>query len=212
MVVGLWALSSAPTTRARPLSGRRPEPAAPGHSLTVAADRVVEPPAEIDGIDADTGGSLSHAPAQILSRTEMVSLAKKESLDLESLMISGETVREQAVRERDLVRASCVEEHLLQMKIVKSVANDAVAALRRPDVQNDELRLRHEFRRLEMGKEQLTQHLLEMQECAGAETPIDDGLAEIGGQKPMGPAEADPTAVNVTTPPAERPVAASPIF
>jgi hypothetical protein len=206
------ALCLSPVTEARSLGPARTERKPVPRPIRVAADGIAEPPEEADGLDADTGGSLGRAPAQILSRLEMVSLSRKHALDLATLMMSGESEREQTVRERDLVRLSCVQEHLLQMKLVKSVANDAVAALARPDVQQDELRLRHEFRQLEMGKQQLEQHLEEMHECVGAETPLPDGPAQIAGQTPAGPGEPDPTAVNVTTLPTERPAAASPIM
>jgi hypothetical protein len=206
------ALCLSPVTEARSLGPARTERKPIPRPIRVAADGIAEPPEDVDGLDADTGGALGRAPAQILSRLEMVSLSRKHALDLVNLMMSGESVREHAVRERDLVRLSCVQEHLLQMKLVKSVANDAVAALARPDVQQDELRLRHEFRQLEMGKQQLEQHLEEMQECVGAETPLQDGPPQIAGQTPAGPGEPDPTAVNVTTQPTERPAAASPVM
>jgi hypothetical protein len=211
MLVG--ALSLSPASEARSLPPVRAERKPVPRLVRVAADGIAEPPADADGLDADTGGSLGRAPAQILSRGEMVSLSRKHALDLANLMMGGESVREHAVRERDLVRLSCVQEHLLQMKLVKSVANDAVAALARPDVQQDELRLRHEFRQLEMGKQQLEQHLEEMGECVGAETPLPGGPAEIAGQTPAGPGEPDPAAaLDVTTLPTERPAAASPIL
>ena len=132
-----------------------------------------------------------HVPAQILSPSEIVSLSRKDAVDLAALMVSAEMVRAQVVRERDLVRLSCVQDLLLQMKLVKGVANDAVATLARSDIQQDELRLRGEFRRLEMGKEQLTQHLEEMQECVGADTPVDDGLgvSPVAGEKVAGPGD-----------------------
>jgi hypothetical protein len=200
-------------SQARTESSRRPR-AAPRVVLRHATGAAPELGLGEMAFGDDPGGSAEHVPAQILSPSEIVSLSRKDGVDLTALMVSAEMVRAQVVRERDLVRLSCVQDLLLQMKLVKGVANDAVTTLARSDIQQDELRLRGEFRLLEMGKEQLTQHLEEMQECVGADTPVDDGLgvSPVAGEKVAGPGEPDPTAIAVTTPPMERPVAASPVM
>jgi hypothetical protein len=144
------------------------------------------------------------APPEILSGNELISLSKKHGYDLASTLVAGERVREIAQRERDLIRLSCIEGHLLQMKLVKRIADDALAALGRPVIQRDELHLRHEFRSVEMGTERVAELYTELTECAGSETPI---LPESEG-KPNGP--GDPTAVRVNAALPERPASASP--
>jgi len=148
------------------------------------------------------------APPEILSGNELVSLSKKHGYDLASTMVAAERLREVAVRERDLIRLSCIEDHLLQLKLVKRVADDALAALGRPDIRQDELHLRHEFRSVEMGDEQMARIYVEMTECAGAETPIAQESAGAGAVRPSG--AGDPTAVGVNTAMPDRPASASP--
>ena len=182
-------------------SAKRDAEPAPG--LTVEITPEDSPP-------RDSVESRFEGPTQILSSTEMTSLAKKHAVELSNILLNGEHVREEAARQRDLIRLSCVQDHLTQMQMTKRLADDAYAALKRPDIRQDELRLRHEFRSLEMGLERMNELLTEMNECVGAEIALTADLTNAG-ETPRGDS-SDPTSVHVGTPTIERPVAASPFY
>ena len=169
--------------------------------------------AEVTPGDSNADDSLEsrfEGPAQILSPTEMTSLSKKHAVELSNILLNGEHVREEAARQRDLIRLSCVQDHLTQMQMTKRLADDAYAALKRPDIRQDELRQRHEFRSLEMGLERMNELLTEMNDCVGAEIALTGDLASAS-ENPRGDS-SDPTSVHVGTPTIERPVAASPFY
>jgi hypothetical protein len=101
-----------------------------------------------------------------------------------------------------------VQDHLLRMKLVKRVADDSLSVLGRPEIFADELRLRHEFRSVEMGLEQLVRLREEMLECAGADM---QGAEATGPQLGGKPADViDPTSLPIDHPQPERPLPASP--
>ena len=145
---------------------------------------------------------------EILNRNEILSLSRKYGSDLADALLDGERHREKAVRERDSIKLSCIQDRLSNMKLMKKLADDRLTALDRPAIRADDLRLRHEFRGVEMAHERVIQLHEELLECVGENLEVTTGTGEEA-TPPRIPA-TDPAAVVTETPRIERPIPASP--
>ena len=141
--------------------------------------------------------------AQTLNRVEMLNLAKKHDRAMALALVEGERAKMEAIRQRDALKLSCIQDRLARMKLTRRLAVDRMAALGRDDVQADDLRMRHEFHGVEMALDRINGLRHELSQCVGESLDVAYG-AETD-RTPTAPA-SDP---NNMPPPAERPPSAS---
>lgn len=158
-------------------------------------------------IDTDTIVSSAPEP-QNLNQTEMLSLVKKYAGEIASAVVDGERQREEAVRQRDSIKLSCVQDRLSNMKMMKKLSDNRLEAAARPSVRADDLSLRHEFRGVEMARERVLELHRELIECAGGNLEIASGTTSEPSGTAIG-GSTDPSGTNVDTTPVDRPIPAS---
>lgn len=136
---------------------------------------------------------------EILNRGEMISLVRTFATEIVDALLDGERHRERAVREKDSIKLSCIQDRLSNMKNMKKLSDNHMAATDRSAIRADDLRLRHEFRGVELAHQRVLELRRELRECVGDSLMV---TGEQGGRN-------DPTGTNVEIPKVERPVPAS---
>jgi hypothetical protein len=150
-----------------------------------------------------TGPAVNRDP-EILNRDEMLSLVKKYASEITDALLDGERQRERAVRAKDSIKLSCIQDHLSNMKLMKKLSDDRLAATERPAIRADMLRLRHEFRGVELSHQRVLELHQELMACVG------EDLEVTGGPASDIPTTLDPTGSHAEIPPMERPIPSSP--
>jgi transcriptional antiterminator Rof (Rho-off) len=181
----------APKAEAEPAAPTEPRAAAPEPSF---------PELDIDELSAEPHQG-EHAP-QTLSRSEMLELAKRHDKQMAMAMVEGERAKAEAIRTRDALKLSCIQDRLARMKLTRRIAVDRLTALARDDIQLDDLRLRHEFRGVEMATDRINGLRQELSQCVG--DSLDVAYGAETDKVPTTPA-GDPG----MTPPPDRPAPAS---
>ena len=166
-----------------------------------ATDVPFEPIRDLEMQETGKGHRKVMEEAQTLSPTEMVNLAKMHDRAMALALVEGERAKTEAIRQRDALKLSCIQDRLARMKLTRRLAIDRLAALTRDDVRMDDLRLRHEFRGVEMALERINGLRQELSQCVGESLDVAYG-AETD-HVPTAPA-TDPT-----PPPIDRPPPAS---
>ena len=174
-----------------------PEPADVGQTITnqkVRQGELVKP-------DQD----LEHQ-AEKLSAEQMTALVSKYDTESKVAYEHGETTRIQAYRSRDIIRMTCVDDKLTQMKEILNAATPRLLAFSR--LVDDELRMRQHYVVLQQARNRVMELAAEILVCMGdtldavsnsrvrEETPSDSVL--------------DPTRPPTPTRDIERPGEASP--
>jgi hypothetical protein len=154
-----------------------------------------------------TGPGVIHDP-EILGKAEMLSLVKKYANDIASALLDGEVQRDSAVRTRDVIKLSCIQDHLSNMKLMKAFSDQRLAATARDDIRADDLNLRHEFRGVELAHERVTELHKELLECVGESLEIAAPSGETSGPNTSA-ASPDPVSINAEIPKVDRPPPAS---
>jgi len=190
------ALPAGALAKQKPAVEPDPAPAA-------AAPEVEAPVRDLEMREGDAERRKVVEAAQTMSRDEMLNLARKDDRAMALALVDGERAKMEAIRQRDALKLSCIQDRLARMKLTRRLAVDRMAALGRDDIQADELRMRHEFHGLEMALERITELRHELTQCVGESLDVAYG-AETD-HVPTAPA-SDPT---TTPPPADRPPSAS---
>jgi len=141
--------------------------------------------------------------AQTMNRGEMLALARKHDRAMALALVEGERAKMEAIRQRDALKLSCIQDRLARMKLTRRLAVDRLSALGREDIQEDDLRMRHEFHGVEMALERINELRHELSQCVGESLDVAYG-AETDST-PTAPA-TDPGSA---PPPADRPPSAS---
>jgi hypothetical protein len=143
--------------------------------------------------------------AQTLDQSEMLNLAKRYDREMAGALLEGERAKANAIRLRDALKLSCIQDRLANMKLMRRVSVDHLTALERQDVQSDDLHLRHEFLGVEMASERIGMLRQELSQCVGESLDVAYGAEH--DQVPTTPA-SDPTGSTDITP-IDRPPPAS---
>lgn len=159
-------------------------------------DAFIEPKAEAD--------PTSYQP-QVLDRDEMVSLVKKYATEIVEAVSTGESERDKASRAKDIIKLTCIQDRLANLKIMKRLSDERLAASERNRIRADELNLRHEFRGVELAHQRVIQLRRELVGCMGESLEV----SIAGGDRPV-PVSEDPTGAHLPPPPVDRPPPASP--
>lgn len=177
-----------------------PDPAPGATATTPEAEAPIR---DLEMQDAEGERQKVMEAAQTMNRGEMLDLARKHDRAMALALVEGERAKMQAIRERDALKLSCIQDRLARMKLTRRLAVDRLSALGREDVQEDELRMRHEFHGVEMALERINQLRHELSQCVGESLDVAYG-AETD-RTPTAPA-TDP---GNSPPPGERPPPAS---
>jgi len=181
-----------------------------------AADKVTAPePADVgsvinaqrikQGVPVKAGEDLEHQ-TQMLTTDQMVELATRYDKDMRSALEHAEGVRIGAYRQRDIIRMSCIDDKLVQMKDVIRVSEPRVASVARKA--NEELVLRQHFLVVQMARKRVDELAADVEACMG------EGLDAITAGRIRDEAPSD-AIIDPTRPPTpwfetERPPEASP--
>jgi hypothetical protein len=182
-----------------------------------AADQVTAPePADVgsvinaqrikQGVPAKTGEDLEHQE-QMLTQDQMVELAARYDKDMRSALEHAEGVRISAYRQRDIIRISCIDDKLVQMKDVIRASAPRVASV--AGKANEELVLRQHFVIVQLARKRIDELAADVEACMG------DGLDAVTAGRirdEMAPSDAilDPTRPPTPWFEIERPGEASP--
>lgn len=139
---------------------------------------------------------------EMLNRAEMLSLVRRYASEIAESLVDGEQRRERAVRQKDSIKLACIQDRLSNMKLMKRMADERLAATARPTVRQDELSLLHEFRGVEMAHKRVAELRQELNECVGESLEVTEPSGTL-------PTSVDPSPSNAEIPRMERPTPAS---
>ena len=137
----------------------------------------------------------------------MVELAARYDKDMRSSLEHAESVRIGAYRQRDIIRMSCIDDKLVQMKDVIKAPEPRVASVARKA--NEELVLRQHFLVVRLARKRVDELAAEVEACMG--DVLDAIIAgRIRDEAPPSDAILDPTRAPTPTIDTDRPPEASP--
>jgi hypothetical protein len=144
---------------------------------------------------------------ETLTPPQMIELIGTYDKEAKAAYDHAETVRIQAYRTRDIIRMTCIDDKLTQMKEVLNVAAPRVAAF--PNLITDELRMRQHFVVLQLARNRINELAAEIDGCMG------DSLDAVTFGRVKEETPSSDTILDPTRPPApdrdiERPGEASP--
>jgi len=180
-----------------------PTPAQQATTPSSSTDVPLEPVRDLEMRETGKGRRKVMEEAQTMDVTEMVDLAKMHDRAMALALVEGERAKTEAIRQRDALKLSCIQDRLARMKLTRRIAVDQLSAMSRDEVRLDDLRLRHEFRGIEMALERINGLRQELSQCVGESLDVAYG-AETD-HVPTAPS-TDPGS---TPPPADRPPPAS---
>ena len=175
-----------------------PEPADVGQTITnqkVRQGELVKP-------DQD----LEHQ-AEKLSAEQMTALVSKYDTESKVAYEHGETTRIQAYRSRDIIRMTCVDDKLTQMKEILNAATPRLLAFSR--LVDDELRMRQHYVVLQQARNRVMELAAEILVCMG-DTLDAVSNSRVREETPTSDPVLDPTRPPAPTRDIERPDEASP--
>jgi hypothetical protein len=183
-----------------------------------AADQVTAPePADVgsvinaqrikQGVPVNAGGDDLEHQVQMLTTDQMVELATRYDKDMRSALEHAEGVRIAAYRQRDIIRISCIDDKLVQMKDVIRGSAPRVASVARKA--NEELVLRQHFVIVQLARKRVDELAADVEACMG------EGLDAITAGRIRDEAPSSDAILDPTRPPTpwfeiERPGEASP--
>jgi hypothetical protein len=145
---------------------------------------------------------------QPLSPEQMLAAAESYDADIKMALEHGETLRVGAYRSKDIIRMTCVDEKLGQMKEISGIAKPRFTTIKQAGI--DEFTMRNQFTTIREGAERVKQLAEEMEACVG--DALDDVTMGKINEEQRGPGAsiADPTQPPTPTIEVERPGFASP--
>jgi hypothetical protein len=183
-----------------------------------AADQVTAPPPPPDVGQTVTNqrikeGELARPPedpehqAEKLSPEQMIQLVTKYEGESKAAYDHAENTRIQAYRLRDIIRLTCIDDKLTQMKEVINVSAPRQIAF--PRLTDDDLKMRQHFLVLQMARNRVMELAAEVEACMGDTL---DGVTygRIKEEATTGDPVLDPTRPPTPTHDVDRPPEASP--
>ena len=145
--------------------------------------------------------------AETLTTPQMIELIGRYDNESKAAYEHAETTRIQAYRSRDIIRMTCIDDKLTQMKEVLNVAAPRVQAF--PTLASDELRMRQHFLVLQMARNRVHELANEIEACMG-DTLDAVTIGRVKEETPNSDAVFDPTRPPSPGHEIERPGEASP--
>jgi len=181
-----------------------------------AGEQVTAPPDDLsktiidqrirEGSPAKTPVDPEHQ-AEKLSPPQMIELVGRYDTESKTAYEHGESVRIQAYRSRDIIRMTCIDDKLTQMKEVLNVAAARVLAF--PTLASDELRMRQHFVVLQLARLRVQELATEIEACMG-DTLDSVTFGRVKEETPSNDTSFDPTHPPAPGHDIERPGEASP--
>ncbi|HUB05682.1 MAG TPA: hypothetical protein VMB50_01710 [Myxococcales bacterium] len=162
--------------------------------------------------------AFAQAPAPSSGGTLKIEAQESEHLsDKEKLSRSDDAVAEmqkvlrevldrleEARKERDIVKLNCVNEKLTQIKALLRIAEQAYIALQEAIARAVPDNAEHEFAKIEIAKQRVTELRAEAEQCIGELAYVVDEKTVVTVETPEGLPDA------TTNPPASEPVVVNP--
>jgi hypothetical protein len=142
-----------------------------------------------------------------LSPPQMMELVGRYDLESKIAYEHAETTRIQAYRSRDIIRMTCIDDKITQMKEVLNVAAPRVRAF--PSLAPEELRMRQHFLVLQQARLRVQELATEIEDCMG-DTLDGVTFGRVKEETPVGDNVFDPTRPPTPGREVERPGEASP--
>lgn len=155
-----------------------------GVGLAVAQESASPAPAaprEVSG-----GADVSLTPQQMLDRVRAVIPEMEAQRNAVNQQLT------EAKKNKDVVKALCLDDKVKQMKLATDTARDRVVDLTSAATQNDPDRSRHEFTVIQVLRERVQALIAEAQQCIGEETGFVGNTEVIVNIDPAVP-NADPS-------------------
>src|SRR4051812_12076553 len=102
---------------------------------------------------------------QALNADQMLELAQTYQDEMVKAVDHGEMVRVAAYRSRDIIRMTCIDDKLYQMRFIVKLAEPRLLTLR--SFRNDDLRLRGQFSMIQQATERIRTLVAEVEGCLG---------------------------------------------
>ena len=175
-------------------------PAADDLSKTITDQRVKE------GVPAKPVQELEHQ-SEKLTHEQMLLLVGHYDVESKTAYEHAENTRIAAYRTRDIIRMTCIDDKLTQMKDVINVATPRLLAF--PSMASDELRMRQHFLVLQQARNRVMELATEVEACMG---DVLDAvtLGRLSEETPTTDSIFDPTRPPTPTHDVDRPGEASP--
>ena len=175
-------------------------PASDDVSKTVTEQRIRE------GALARPVQDLEHQ-AEKLNTEQMLELVQHYDAESKTAYEHAETTRIAAYRTRDIIRMTCIDDKLTQMKDVINVAAPRLMAF--PRLASDELKLRQHFLVLQLARNRVMELATEVEACMGDSLDAVT-MGRIKEEAPTTDTIFDPTRPPTPTRDLDRPGEASP--
>jgi hypothetical protein len=175
-------------------------PAANDLGKTITDQRVKE------GVPAKAPEDPEHQAAT-LTHAQMIELLGRYDAESKTAYEHAENTRLTAYRTRDIIRMTCIDDKLTQMKDVINIAAPRLLAF--PGLASDELRMRQHFLVLQMARNRVMELATEVEACMG---DVLDAVmyGRIREEAPTNDSVFDPTHPPSPTHDIERPGESSP--
>jgi uncharacterized membrane protein YgaE (UPF0421/DUF939 family) len=116
-----------------------------------------------------------------LSADQMLELAQSYEDEIRKSIDHAELVRVAAYRSRDIIRMTCIDDKLLQMRNIIKLAEPRFLTIR--SVRHDELQLRGQFSTIQQAAERVRTLKVEIESCLGDDLDKID-IGKIGEEVP----------------------------
>jgi hypothetical protein len=159
-----------------------------------------------EGTLVKTAEDLEHQ-AEKLTTEQMLELVGKYDTESKTAYEHAETTRIAAYRTRDIIRMTCIDDKLTQMKDIINVATPRLLAF--PRLVSDELKLRQHFLVLQLARNRVMELATEVEACMGDSLDAVT-MGRIKEETPTTDTIFDPTRPPTPTRDLDRPGEASP--
>lgn len=130
--------------------------------------------------------------AEALTSDQIIELASSYETEIREALEHAEMVRVGAYRSRDIIRMTCIDDKLAQMRSVFRIVEPRFVSIR--GVRHDELIVRGQFSLIQQAVERVRALASEMEDCLGETLDVISGAQlNEGLPSPTSARETDPT-------------------
>ena len=155
------------------------------------------------------GGGAAREEAAALSVSQMRGRSEGYLADMREVLKDVLKVLEEARSERDIIKLNCVNEKLGQVKGLLKVSEQASVSLQEAGAKGDSETTRHEYTKIAIAREKVSQLRGEAEECIGQLAFVIDAESDVRVEIPSDLPDQDVDRAPFPVPPVVRPPAAS---
>lgn len=156
------------------------------------------------------GSSIAEVAPTFASDTERKDSAEKSLNEMRAALKGVLKLLEEARDDKDLLKLSCVNEKLTQVKGLLKVSEQAEVELGEAVARKEKDIAEHNSIKISIARERIEQLRLEAEQCIGQLAYVIDEKTIVEVVSPEGLPTDDPTVVSPPAPPVTRPPPASP--